>query len=514
MFLFMIETASQSPCIWKLHLSSQYHSKLESRVTVKAKSNSACKSSSGRKNSNVLWKECEVIDAASMNWIGICIILCAYGLLKDFRPSEPYLFLYQNQHLNISEDVLNGDVYPYWTYSYLIALVPVFLITDLVLYKPILLLESVCCVAVWLLLIFGRTVWSQQLGQILYGWATAAEVAYIGYMYVKVDRAKFERVTVYTRAALQGSRLLSYLISQPIVIFHWGTYLTLNYISLGSLLLTVIFALLLPNVKWQSVVLRSSQSDEKEDVAMSDDTKKDQPNTYWQFAQWRVTYLWHDAKQVYSNTFMVKWSLWWALTMCGYLQIGNYIQTLWAQVQDTSEQSDVYNGFVEALCPLISGGSILLLQWLKIDWKRWGELWLALAALLDFALLYVLSMANGIWLMYFMYGTYHVLYHIMITVSQYNLATGLVTHSYGFIFGLNTMVALALQSAMTFAVVDKRGLGLPIRTQFIIYAGYHALIALIFLATVIGRFSHRLCRQKTPKTPKDLEESVNLQEVQ
>uniref|UniRef100_A0A1I7ZTD6 Reduced folate carrier n=1 Tax=Steinernema glaseri TaxID=37863 RepID=A0A1I7ZTD6_9BILA len=442
-----------------------------------------------------------------MNWITVCVILCAYGLIKDFRPSEPYLFLYQNQHLNISEEVLNGDVYPYWTYTYLVALVPVFLLTDILLYKPLLLVESICCVCVWLLLIFGRTVWSQQLGQVLYGCATAAEVANLGYMYVKVDREHYEKVTIYTKIAYQGSRLFSYFISQPIVIFHWGTYLTLNYISLGSLVLTVVYGLLLPGVKWQSVVLRNAADEEE---ATKDPNKS--PTSYREFVQWRVGTLWSDAKQVYSDMYMVKWSLWWALTMCGYLQIGNYIQTLWAQVQDVTQQSDVYNGFVEAACPLISAACIFLLQWLKIDWKRWGELWLALAALVDFVLLYILSTTHNIWLMYLMYGTYHVLYHIMITVSQYNLAKGFVTHSYGFIFGLNTMVALALQSAMTFAVVDKRGFGLPIRTQFVIYAGYHGFICLVFVAAVVAHIFH--ARRRSVEQPKNPEEAVRLREIQ
>ncbi|TKR86405.1 hypothetical protein L596_011003 [Steinernema carpocapsae] len=430
-----------------------------------------------------------------MNWVVVCILLCTYGLLKEFRPSEPYLFLYQNQHLNISEDVLNGEVYPYWTYSYLVALIPVFLLTDILLYKPVLILESIFFIAVWLLLIFGRAMWTQQLGQILYGWATATEVAYFSYIYVKVDRKHFERVTVYTRAALQSGRCLSYLISQPIIIFGWGTYLTLNYISLGSLVFTVLFVFLLPWVKWQSVVLRNTASEETND-AEGEDVILKQPDTYKEFLRWRVSYLWQDAKKVYSNPFMVKWSFWWALTMCGWLQIGNYIQTLWSKVQDGSDQVNIYNGFVEAICPFISAGCILLLQWFKIDWNRWGELWLALAALVDFGLLYVLCKAQGILLMYLVYGTYHVLYQIMITISQFNLATRLVTHSYGLIFGLNTMIALGLQTIMTITVVDKRGLGLPIRTQFLIYAGYHAVISFMFFSTVGMRAVHRFRRNK------------------
>ena len=52
------------------------------------------------------------------------------------------------------------------------------LLTDLLLYKPVLIVESLAYNAVWLTLIFGRSVLSQKLGQILYGLATATEVAF------------------------------------------------------------------------------------------------------------------------------------------------------------------------------------------------------------------------------------------------------------------------------------------------------------------------------------------------
>jgi thiamine transporter 2/3 len=103
------------------------------------------------------------------------------------------LYQYQNEDLNISDRVLNGDVYPYWTYSYLIALVPVFLLTDILLYKPVLMMESVSYVAVWATLIWGTSVWTQQVGQALYGWATATEIAYYAYIYVKIEKEQYRK---------------------------------------------------------------------------------------------------------------------------------------------------------------------------------------------------------------------------------------------------------------------------------------------------------------------------------
>uniref|UniRef100_A0A183GRU4 DUF817 domain-containing protein n=1 Tax=Heligmosomoides polygyrus TaxID=6339 RepID=A0A183GRU4_HELPZ len=122
--------------------------------------------------------------------------------LKEFRPTEPYLFLYEHDTLNISAHVLNSQVYPIWTYSYLLALIPVFLLTDLVLYKPMVMIESLSYIVVWSLLVFGSTVFAQQvilrlygfpMVEVFYGWATATEIAYFAYIYVKVSRDNFKK---------------------------------------------------------------------------------------------------------------------------------------------------------------------------------------------------------------------------------------------------------------------------------------------------------------------------------
>ncbi|KAK0411139.1 hypothetical protein QR680_005507 [Steinernema hermaphroditum] len=425
-----------------------------------------------------------------MRWQTTAAVLCGYGLLKEFRPSEPYMFVYQNTIMNISAEVLNGDVYPYWTYSYLVALVPVFLLTDLLLYKPVLLLESLSYIAVWLLLIFGRAVWTQQLVELFYGWATATEVGFFAYAYVNVDRQQFSRVTVWTRAALQGGRCLSYLLSELIIILRPGSYLILNYLSLGSLCLTFFFALVLPWVGWEEVVRREASHRERLPLSSG---SANEPASYRDFARSKFENLWIDLRRIYSDAFLLKWSLWWAMTTSGNFMISNYIQTLWGHHH--SEKAQAYNGLVEAVTPLIAVVVLLLLQLLAVDWNRWGELCLTLAAVADFGLLYLLSSTSNLLVMYATYMVFRVLYQAMITISQFNLADRMVVQSYGLVFGFNTLVALALQAIMTIVVVDKRGLGLEIQPQFRVYAFYHLSIAAVFLLAVLYRMLRKLFKK-------------------
>uniref|UniRef100_A0A1I7XIK5 CUB_2 domain-containing protein n=1 Tax=Heterorhabditis bacteriophora TaxID=37862 RepID=A0A1I7XIK5_HETBA len=178
-----------------------------------------------------------------------------------------------------------------------------------------------------------------------------------------------------------------------------------------------------------------------------------------------------DFKNIYSNIFIVKWSLWWAFASCANFQIGNYTQTLWGTIIDV-KHSDVYNGFTEALCPMIGIPVVLLIQRLQVDWHRWGELCLAVCSLIDGLILLLLSKTTNLFVMYGGYIIYRVMYQAMITITQSNLANCLTTDSFGLVFGLNTFVALVLQTLLTLVVTSSAGLALSIRLQREIIATY------------------------------------------
>ncbi|KAG9485602.1 hypothetical protein GDO78_008603 [Eleutherodactylus coqui] len=70
---------------------------------------------------------------------------------------------------------------------------------------------------------------------------------------------------------------------------------------------------------------------------------------------------------------------------------------------------------------------------------------------------------------------------------------------YALVFGVNTFIALLLQTLMTVIVVDSSVLGLDLFTQFKIYAGYFAVIAAIFFVSGVY---HILKNCQKPKQDK------------
>lgn len=99
-----------------------------------------------------------------------------------------------------------NEIYPIWTYSYLALLLPVFLATDYLCYKPVLILQAASLLVTYSVLLTQKSLGTMQLMEFFFGLATASEVAYYSYIYSVVEAAQYQRVTAYCRSvALFGS---------------------------------------------------------------------------------------------------------------------------------------------------------------------------------------------------------------------------------------------------------------------------------------------------------------------
>ncbi|XP_050665582.1 thiamine transporter 2-like isoform X2 [Leptidea sinapis] len=171
-----------------------------------------------------------------ISWIKITLILCLFGTLREIRPSEPFVteFLL-GEWRNITESQLIRDVYPVGTYSYLALLVLVFLITDFLRFKPVIILSGLSGISVYAVLLWTSSLEWLMVSQVLYGLYMATEVAYLTYIYAKVDPAKYPQVSSYTRIAALTGRFLSGASSQLLTHFNILDYRELNYITFTAI---------------------------------------------------------------------------------------------------------------------------------------------------------------------------------------------------------------------------------------------------------------------------------------
>lgn len=123
------------------------------------------------------------------------------------------------------------------------------------------------------------------------------------------------------------------------------------------MILTTICAFFLPSVD-HSIYFHTDKS-EKNETSANNTKLEIEPEFDTRFlTQIKRAYglLWSDFLQAYSNFEVVKWSLWWALSTCGFLQILTYVQVLWEDADN--KENTTYNGTVEAICTFIGKSKI------------------------------------------------------------------------------------------------------------------------------------------------------------
>ncbi|NXT30593.1 S19A3 protein, partial [Syrrhaptes paradoxus] len=268
---------------------------------------------------------------------------------------------------------VTNQIYPVWTYSYLALLFPVFLITDYVRYKPIIILQGISYIVTWLLLLFAHGVVAMQLMEFFYGMVTATEVAYYAYIYSIVSTDHYQRVTSYCRSITLVAATVAAVLGQLLVSLADVSYFHLNTITLASVSLAFLCSFFLPMPQKSMFFHRKDASgtlpgpDKVEAAHGSDGPSScqeakssasvargptpeqqagdDEPQSYVLRVLLQLS---RDLRDCYSSRKLLYWSLWWALATAGFNQVLNYIQVLW-DFRAPSHSSAVYNGAVEAI---------------------------------------------------------------------------------------------------------------------------------------------------------------------
>ncbi|KAE9547389.1 hypothetical protein FO519_009397, partial [Halicephalobus sp. NKZ332] len=410
-------------------------------------------------------------------------LIVFYFFIKEIKVGEPFLYKYQTEFQNYTTATINGEIYPYFAYAFLVATVPISLFTDVFLYKPTMYLEIIGQIIYRFTLVFMDGVLSQQIGHAMWGIAIASEIGGFSYIYGEFEKDQHKKMTFLTRAASMAGKTGGYVIGQLILLTHIGTYKTINEITFYILCIALVFCVLLPRISWKKVVNNiSTEQSEKNTVK----TSPSSPTSFCNYVFCRLKELKSEFIKIYSNCVILKWSFWWAMGVCMFFQVNLFSQTLYGQVQ-IGDNSPL-NGFADAVYTFIAIVFILLTNYYPINWDRWGETVLVIISILDTGLLVFASQTTSVYLMYICCTLYRSFYQVMLVIAQWNIARKMVTNSYGLVFGVNSFIAFVMNSILTRIVTDKRGLGMQVRKVFLVYATLHAFMSLIFLTFIVYSF--------------------------
>ncbi|KAM3875351.1 solute carrier family 19 member 3b [Diretmus argenteus] len=431
----------------------------------------------------------------SSSWVYPTAVLSLYGFFANCRVAEPFLTPYLiGPHKNISEEVVTNYLFPIWTYSYLVILVPVFLLTDLLRYKPIIIIQVLFLVTNYVLLCFAPGVPAMTVLQVNYAVVTSTEVAYFSYIYSVIPVEKYQLATGYLRSAMLAGYTFGATLGQLLVSLTGMDYFHLNLITLGIMFVAFTIPCYLPMPK-RSIFFKGNRA-----AAVGSQSQQEGAEVTDGSGSW---YSWDNVaharqllqrsfRESYSSWHLIYWSLWWALATAGYGQVFNYIQLMWDHIEP-SATSSIYNGGVEAVCALGGAAAAFAVGNVKVAWAVWGELALGLFSAVSAGAVFVMGLTSSIWVCYAGYVIFKASYMLLITIATFQIASNLSMECYALTFGINTFAALSLQTVLTAIVVDEASLGLDIATQFIVYGGYYAIISVLFLIRGTYTVSEHRC---------------------
>ncbi|XP_065224126.1 thiamine transporter 1-like isoform X2 [Planococcus citri] len=429
----------------------------------------------------------------------VAFIICAFVMIREFRPVEPFFTSYlTSPPLNFTTEIVNEKIYPIGTYASCSFAIVLFLITDYLRYKPVIILDAITGILTYLLL-FGKPELSIfYVEQLFYGFFYSSDVACNTYLYAKVeDSSLYQKITGYVRASSLLGKFISGIFAQSAVSFRIFSKSDLVYFSTGGMVLATLWSFFVPSVDHsiyfhtieKKVIQITGKNDDVEDNKVEEKVITIIKSQKLLDVGKRLV---HDFRAAYTNIYVLKWSLWWAFALCGFFFVNTYSQVLWQiTAKEHNEGSDgnvddyLMNGAVDSTYTILSALGAYLISQLKIDWKTHGD-WILSLVSFSLALIVVLHYwSHSLLFIYPGYITFGLIFQTMLTIAQSEVAQNIEKDSYALIFGFNTFAALGLGCIITYTVIGGNLIYLSTREQFLFYGAYFTAITIFFVIVAV-----------------------------
>ncbi|XP_053710721.1 reduced folate transporter [Synchiropus splendidus] len=427
----------------------------------------------------------------SFKWEFAVIFLCFYGFMASIRPGESFITPYLlSPERNFTRKQVTNEITPVLTYSYMAVLVPAFLLTDLMRYKPVLIIQGVSQVVIWIILLLGDSLLQMQFMEFFYGITMACRVAYSSYIFSLVSPASYQRVASYSRSSVLLGVFTSSVLGQLCLSLGNISYYTLNAVTLGFASFGLLLALCLPWPKRSLFFNKASNKAHAEATEAELHKMNLAGEAPSKSVNQHVGSCWKDSvivqmllelKNVVKKPSLRLWSLWWVFNSTGYYLVLFYVHILWSNVTASANQTIVYNGGVEAASTLLSVLTSFSAGFVKIRWNLWSELVIGIITAVQAGLLLIMCMSDSIWVCYVTYVLFRGFYQFLVPVATFQIASSLTKELCALVFGINTFFGTVLKSIINLIFSDQRGLALDVRSQFWVFFSYFTLLTVVYL---------------------------------
>ncbi|CAL8142498.1 unnamed protein product [Orchesella dallaii] len=457
-----------------------------------------------------------------VGWKRTAFVMCGVGLFKEFLPSAPFFIEYamDSDHGSFTKDEITREILPVTIYGHFVSLLIFLLITDLLRYRPIIILGGLSAMLCWTITIYSyHTKKDAIIRQILYSIEHSSEVAYITFMYEIVNRTLYREVTSLIHGSMHAGKFIGGALGQILLSYKILSLENINYFSLGSTFSLVTFAMFMPGIKWtlychprvedSSTDLEKADSEDwkAQEDGQSTNSSQDpldpsSPTQVWGAIKHRFGGAYSELKKdivsAYSNDHVRRWSVWWAMSRAIYWQIALYTESLWKEIEEETHQHPL-NGAVDAAHALISMLLAASLPFIKIPWEMWAERYLTVIALVQGFMTLWMSQTKDLYIANICYVIVQTTFEVVFIFGASEIAGSLPDHKASFIFGINALMGILIQALITNVVTTSYSFALDIRSQFFVYGCYSIGLSLLFLTFAL-RKRHKTWKVNTPLT--------------
>ena len=419
----------------------------------------------------------------------VILPICLFGFFRAFKPSEPFLFRYLRQDLGFSDDQINNEIFPIWTYSYACLLPVAFLFTEFIGFKYVMCAEVAAQLVAFVLYLQGETLQLMQLANFFAGMETATQTAYFSYGFRLVAEEYHQRMNSYASFAPLLGYFVSGIVGQVVSSGAAANITNLFYISIAATSTALVIGLVwVPS--GSSIYCRGN-------IVLQASGALASKNTPFTRAFWRK--MRSDFRTSFASWVLVCWVVWYAFACAGLNNNEGYISSLFFNLDEWQD----YNGYVSAIASLVGACTTLIPNLMSSFIPNWAEWIVAVGTIACGLLTWALSRARpngGLVPAYCYFVSYEAVIYFLTSIATARMAAHMDAEVYILVFGFTTFLSLIIQSIMQI-IIGQPELGITIQTRFLIYGGFY--FVLTFFSFVFAAVVQIYGRSK--KTERDCE---------
>uniref|UniRef100_A0A2S2QP34 Thiamine transporter 2 n=1 Tax=Sipha flava TaxID=143950 RepID=A0A2S2QP34_9HEMI len=427
-------------------------------------------------------------------WIKVTICVSLFAIFRDFRPVDSFYSSYlTSPAVNFTIEQVTEDIYPINAYATTALVIVMFLITDYVLYKPIVMLDALSSIVMYLLILEPVTLFKSKLSMVFLGLTSASEMAYMAYAYAKIrDRQLYQKMTGVVRGSNLLGKCIAATFAQIAVSFVHLEYSSLVYLSLAGSVLAFVFTFFFPRVTSSiyffpdsptlTPIINYKTFEDKSTKGCSDlAAVKKRPKS----VRLVMEQMYLELTDVYTNSYLLKYAIWFSFATGIYFQVLTYNDVLYLDLNERDPfNNKLYNGGVDAVAFITGSLSSYCMGFLKVEWRSASNYFLFFGSLLNCIALSVCYVTTSLNLVYVMYILFCFAFQSMNVVARSETAKYLKHDSFAFIFGFLFFISLFVSSALTYLFVQGTIFVVPVNSQFLLYGLINGGLALWFFLQI------------------------------